>query len=196
MLPGFSLAARISSPRLPVGTRGMACHHVGRGGDQRDRGQILLVVERQVRQQARIDRVGVEHDQPGIAVGRRLRHRARCRCCRTRRCGSRPRPSRPAAAPRPACASRATASTEPPGGNGTMIRIGPDGQLGACPKPAPARQPAQGRRRAARNVWSIPTSRPLPASVVFAAAVWSAQSDGHWLAKILAMRRARPRVPA
>ena len=28
----------------------------------------------------------------------------------------------------PACASRATASTDPPAGNGTMIRIGPDGQ--------------------------------------------------------------------
>src|SRR5580704_1698297 len=30
---------------------------------------------------------------------------------------------------KPACASRATASTEPPGGNGTTILIGPDGQL-------------------------------------------------------------------
>ena len=30
---------------------------------------------------------------------------------------------------RPACARRATASTEPPGGNGTTIRIGPEGQL-------------------------------------------------------------------
>src|SRR6185312_14398205 len=29
---------------------------------------------------------------------------------------------------RPDCASRATASTEPPAGKGTMIRIGPDGQ--------------------------------------------------------------------
>ena len=74
MLPGFSLAARISSPRLRVGTRRMARHHIGSGGDQRDRVEILVVVERQVRQQARIDRVGIEHDQPGIAVGRRLRH--------------------------------------------------------------------------------------------------------------------------
>src|SRR6516225_12380436 len=32
----------------------------------------------------------------------------------------------------PACARRATASTEPPGGKGTMIRIGPDGQVCAC----------------------------------------------------------------
>src|SRR5260370_24210962 len=33
---------------------------------------------------------------------------------------------------KPACARRARASTEPPGGKGTMILIGPDGQPCAC----------------------------------------------------------------
>jgi hypothetical protein len=70
--------------------------------------------------------VGIEHHQPGIAFATAavpVLPEAPVRFSTTT--------VTPSRCPRPACASRATASTEPPGGNGTMILIGPDGQLGA-----------------------------------------------------------------
>ena len=51
---------------------GMGRHHVRRGADQQHRLEVLLGVERQVLQE-RVDRVGVEHEHPVAAVGRRLR---------------------------------------------------------------------------------------------------------------------------
>ena len=192
MLPGFSLAARISSPRLRVGTRGMARHHVGRGGDQRDRGQILVVVERQVRQQARIDRVGIEHDQPGIAVGRRLRHRGAAGAAggagavldhdrhaqplsqaglrqprhRIDRAAGRERNDDPDRARRPALRLRRRRRLR-----GDRRQRGGEhhGTSG------------QSRHRA-----SLPHRCSAPGGRL------PAQSDGHWLAKILAIRRGPP----
>ena len=55
------------------GAAGMGRQHVRCGADQQHRLEVLLGIERQGLQE-RIDRVGVEHEQPVAAVGRRLRH--------------------------------------------------------------------------------------------------------------------------
>src|SRR5580704_2355160 len=57
----------------------------------------------------------------------------------------------PSRCARPACASRATASTEPPGGNGTTILIGPGGQVSACAASACAASASAGRASAAAS---------------------------------------------
>ena len=57
-----------------VGFGRMGRDHVGRGADQAHRLEVLLVVEREIRQQHRVDRVIVEGHEPGAAVGRRFRH--------------------------------------------------------------------------------------------------------------------------
>ena len=54
--------------------RRMSRDNIGRGRDEQDRVEILLGVEGKTGQQGRIDRMGIEHDQPGIAVGRRFGH--------------------------------------------------------------------------------------------------------------------------
>ena len=67
----------------PVRCGGMSGDHHRRFTDEHDRRQIMQGIERQVRQQARIDAVGIEHQQEcgavGFRHGRRLRaNRSRC----------------------------------------------------------------------------------------------------------------------
>ena len=120
MVSGFAFAAATTSANVLNGREGCVRSDVRRGADQQHRVEVLLGIERQALQK-RIDRVGVEHEQPGAAVRRRLRRPQRCprlpdapglfsmmmvapsRCCR------------------PGCTMRAIGSTVPPGGNGTMI---------------------------------------------------------------------------
>src|ERR1700730_131039 len=94
----------------------------------------------------------------------------------------------PSRCAKPAWARRAMASTEPPGGNGTMILTGPDGQPCAC-APRGATAAASTTRRLVNPDIKLPPHR----FYVFAAArLLPAQSDRHSSARILATRRTPP----
>ena len=61
----------------PVWPRGMGANDVRSGADEQHRIEVLLSIERQVRNKKRIDGLAVEAEQPRRAVGRRLRDKCR-----------------------------------------------------------------------------------------------------------------------
>ena len=100
-LPGFALASAISSATVLARELRVRHQDLRQRRDHADRLEVLRGVERQLRVDRRIDGVRRQREQHGVAVGRRLGRRSRCRSSRPRRRGCRSR-SAGRAAPRSA----------------------------------------------------------------------------------------------